>query len=188
MVSTLPSLSCCWRRSAGTGGPRRSGRAVPRAPLISCESELVRIPGPGPRQVAGGGGWEHVAATEHTALLRSSGRDAHHRGGHGYAWRRAHGGCRLLAAVQLGRLSRNGSTAASFSAIPQTSVAFPSLMWKTCAYFHSALEPSGALAEAVPSTTTWSSLPRMSWKSTEGIPPIAWAWRAKKSTTCALPW
>jgi hypothetical protein len=61
-------------------------------------------------------------------------------------------------------------------------------MWKIWVYFHSALEPSGAVAFAVPSVTTWSSFPNTSWTSTEGIPPIAWAWRAKKSSTCALPW
>src|SRR6266508_6550768 len=47
-----------------------------------------------------------------------------------------------LGGAQPGSLSRNGSTAASFSAIPQTSVAFPSRTWKTWVYFHSALDPS----------------------------------------------
>src|ERR671931_115603 len=75
-------------------------------------------------------------------------------------------------AAQPGRPSRNGSTAASFSAIPHTSVAFPSRMWKTWVYLHSALDPSRAVAEAVPSTTTWSSLPRMSWMSTDGGPVL----------------
>ena len=65
-----------------------------------------------------------------------------------------------LRRSQMGRLSRNGSTAASFSAIPQTSVVFPPRIWKIWVYFHSALEPSRAVDEAVPSTTTWSSLPR----------------------------
>src|SRR5215204_3169697 len=88
-----------------------------------------------------------------------------------------------LGEVQSGRPSRNGSTAASFSAIPQTSVVLPSRMWKTWVYFHSALEPSRAVALALPSTTTWSSLPRMSWSSTDGGPSVDWAWRAKNSST-----
>jgi hypothetical protein len=51
-----------------------------------------------------------------------------------------------LAGVQSGRLSRNGSTAASFSAIPQTSVVLPSRMWKTWVYYHSAFDPSRSAA------------------------------------------
>jgi hypothetical protein len=90
--------------------------------------------------------------------------------------------------VQSGRPSRKGSTASSFSAIPQTSVVFPSRMWKTWVYFHWALEPSRAVDEAVPSTTTCSSLPKMSWMSTDGGPSLDWAWRAKNPSTLALPW
>jgi hypothetical protein len=56
---------------------------------------------------------------------------------------------------------------------------------ETWVYFHSALDPSWAVAFALPSTTTCSSLPRMSWIST--ALSVAWAWRGEVLQHVSLP-
>src|SRR5215469_15191215 len=78
--STTQAASWCCAVPAALEENSKNNRSSPLRYSTACasllgggETELVRIPGAGPRQVAGRDGGVHVTAAQHTALRWSSG-------------------------------------------------------------------------------------------------------------------